>query len=54
MKWFDRWAIKHTTWIKPFDELTLQELSKLQQDIGNAIAKKLEVQNWEKQMENKK
>lgn len=43
MKWLDRYLIKHITWMKPIDNCTLQELFQLQQDVGKAIAKKMEI-----------
>ncbi|GAG71233.1 unnamed protein product [marine sediment metagenome] len=37
----DRLIIKRIKWIKSLDDCTLQELFKLQQDLGKAIEKKL-------------
>ena len=51
---FDRWAVRHVKWIKPLDSLSLDELFQLQQDVGMAIAKKLEVKAVEKRLEVKK
>jgi hypothetical protein len=42
MNFIERWAIKRITWIKPLEDLTLQELFKLQQDVGKAIQKKMD------------
>ena len=41
MSWLDRLIIKRIKWMKSFDDCTLQELFKLQQDLGKAIEKKL-------------
>jgi hypothetical protein len=54
MKLFERWFIKRINWVKPIEHLTLEELFKLQRDVGMAIAKKLEVKGWENKMEGKK
>ena len=43
MKWFDRWVVRHTTWIKPLDDLSLEELNKLQQEIGKELEKRYKV-----------
>lgn len=37
----DNWLIKKIKWIKPLNSLTLDELFKLQQDVGKAIEFKL-------------
>lgn len=41
MKWLDKYLIKKANWIKSLDDCTLQELFKLQQDVGKAIENKL-------------
>jgi len=37
----NRWMVKRINWMKSLDDCTLQELFKLQQDVGKAIEKKL-------------
>lgn len=40
MKWFDRWVIRHTAWLKPLDDLTIEQLNELQQKIRESLEKK--------------
>ena len=37
----ERWVIKRINWIKPLDDLTLQELFTLQRKLGHAIESKV-------------
>lgn len=50
INFIERWLIKNINWVKPLDDLSLEELFKLQHDVGMAIAKKMEVKGWEKLM----
>lgn len=53
MNVIERWFVRRIKWVKPLDDLTLDELFKHQRDVGMAIAKKLEVQGWERKMKDK-
>lgn len=54
MNFIERWVVKRITWMRPLEDLSLDELFKLQHDVGMAIAHKVEVREWEKRMENEK
>jgi len=50
MNFIERWAVRRITWMKPLDDLSIDELFKLQHDVGMELAKKLEVRGWERKM----
>jgi hypothetical protein len=50
MNFIERWVVRRITWMRPLEDLSLDELFKLQRDLGMEIAKRMEVQGWERKM----